>query len=203
MPVLTAPGCTNTDQCPVTPFPTAGSLCTPLTTAGGVNDLYFIPCSETLSEANLLNTAWWQALLDGDSPGTSLLGNVGAGLGSIAKKSDRRERLSSCKVEQIVSTTWALTYILKTFDKTSEKVTHEQLNTLLTSASRYLLVARMCDGDNTVLPIGTFTVSDVNWTVPDNSEEVQTVTIEISWVEFGLPKTYDITGLSTVVPKAA
>lgn len=203
MPVLTGPACINTDVCPVSPFPTATALCNPLYSVGGVNDLYFIPCNQETTEANILDTAWWQTILDGDSPASSFLGNMGAGLGSIAKKSDRKERLRSCMVEQIISTTWGLTYVLKTFDKSVDKITHEQINTLLINANRYQLVARMCDGDNTVLPIGPISVSDFNWTVPDNAEELQTITIEVSWVELGLPKTYDVTGLSAIIPKAA
>lgn len=202
MPVLSAAACVPTEACPASPFPTATALCIPLTSAGGVNDLYFIPCDQVMSEANILDTAWWQALVDGDSPNTSFLGNMGRGLGSIAKKTDRKERLSSCQVESLVSTTWALKYVLKTFDKSTEKVTHEQINALITNSKNYQLIARMCDGDNTVLPIGPMSLSDFNWIVPDNFEELQTIELELSWVEVGLPKTYDVTGLSAVVPKA-
>lgn len=203
MPVLTAAACLNADVCPVTPFPTATALCNPLTSAGGVSDLYFIPCDKVMSEANILSIEWWQGIVDGSSPGSSFLGNLGLGLGSIGKKADKKERVGSCKVEQIVSTTWALKYVLKTFDKSVDKITHAQINALINSAGRYLVIARMCDGDNTVLPIGVFSLSDFNWTVPDNFEEIQTVELEISWIELGLPKTYDVAGLSAVVPKAA
>lgn len=202
MPVLTAAACVPSVACPATPFPTATANCSCTTSTGGVNDLYIIPCDQVMSETNILDTAWWQSLLDGDSPGSTFLGNIGVGLGSIAKKTDKKERLSSCKVEQLVSTTWALKYVLKCFDKSSEKVTHEQINTLITASSNYQLIARMCDGDNTVLPIGPFATSDFNWVVPDNFEELQTIELELSWVEVGLPKTYDVTGLSAVVPKA-
>lgn len=159
-----------------------------------------------MSEANITSTAWWEALIAGESGASapvSFLGNIGQGLGSIAKKTDRKERVSSCKVEQLVSTTWAITYTLKCFDKSTEKVTHEQINALINSAKDYLLIARMCDGENTILPVGSFTLSDFNWTVPDNFEEVQSLLIELSWVELGMPKTYDVAGLSAVVPKAA
>lgn len=203
MPVLSAAACINSDVCPVTPFPTATAVCTPLTSAGGVNDLYFIPCDQEMTEENILDTAWWQALVDGDSPNSSFLGNIGIILGSIAKKSSQTSRIGSCKVEQIISTTWALKAVLKVFDKSVDKVTHEQINTLIASSSRYQVIARMCDGDNTVLPIGPFSLSDFDWVVPDNFEELQEVTLEISWIELGLPKTYDVTGLSAIVPKAA
>lgn len=203
MPVLTAAACLNTDVCPVSPFPVATALCNPLTSPGGVNDLYFIPCDQVMSEANILSVEWWQTIVDGSSPGSSFLGNIGLGLGSIAKKSDKKERIGSCKVEQVISTTWALKYVLKTFDKSVDKITHAQIDALINSSGRYLVVARMCDGENTVLPIGVFTLSDFNWTVPDNFEELQTVELEISWIQLGLPKTYEVAGLSAVVPKAA
>lgn len=203
MPVLTAAGCTVNANCPATLFPTATAQCDPQLSTGGVNDLYFIPCSQVMSEENILDTAWWQSLLEGDSPGSSFLGNIGAGLGSIAKKTDKKERLSSCKIEQVISTTWALKYTLKLFDKSVDKVTHEQINLLIRNSGNYLLIARMCDGADIVLPIGVFTVSDFNWNVPDNYEEVQSLDLELSWFELGLPKTYEVTGLSAVVPKAA
>jgi len=203
MPVLTAAACIPSVECPATPFPVATANCSCTLSTGGVNDLYFIPCSEELTEVNLLDTAWWSALKDGSSPGFSNLGNIGIGLGSVGKKTDKKERVSSCKVEQLVSTTWALKYVLKCFDKSAEKITHEQINALINNAGNYLLIARMCDGSDTVLPIGIFTVSDFNWIVPDNFEEVQSVELELSWFELRLPRTYDVSGLSAVVPKDA
>lgn len=156
-----------------------------------------------MSEANLTDTGWWQDLKDGSSPGTSFLGNLGIGLGSIGKKADKKDRFGSCEVERVVSTQWAIKYVMKCFDKSTEKVTHAQVNALITGSKNYLLIARMCDGDNTVLPVGSFTLSDFNWVVTDNVLDPQQVELEFSWFELGLPKTYDVTGLSAVVPKAA
>lgn len=202
MPLLTAASCIPSEACPATPFPVATANCTPTLTTGGVNDLYFIPCDQVLSEANITDTDWWQSLVDGDSPTGSFLGNIGIGLGSIGKKAVKSERVGSCKVEQPVSATWALKYVIKAFDKSSEKVTHDQVNTLINSSGKYLAIARMCDGENTVMPIGVFTTSDFDYIVPDNFEEIQSITFEISWFELGIPKTYDVTGLSAIVPKA-
>jgi len=204
MPVQTAAACVPSVECPASPFPVATANCSCTTSPGGVNDLYFIPCDQVMSEANILDAAgWWADILTAGSGGGSALGNMGAGLGSIAKKTDKKERLSSCKVERVISTTWALKYVLKCFDKSSEKITHDQINALITESRKYQLIARMCDGDNTVLPIGPMALSDFNWIVPDNFEELQTIELELSWVELGLPKTYSVAGLSAVVPKAA
>lgn len=209
MPVLTAAACNPSVDCPLVQFPQSSALCVCELAVGGVNDLYFIPCDQIMSEVNILDVAWWAEMIDdggsqseSDSGGASL-GRMGIGLGSIAKKSDKKERVGSCRTEQIVQTTWALTYVIKCFDKTSARTTTEQVNTLISRFSNFLLVARMCDGTDTILPIGRFTTSDFNWTVPDNSEEFQTITLELSWLELGLPKTYDVPGLSAVLPKAA
>jgi hypothetical protein len=198
MPVLTAPACNPSQDCELVEFPQSSALCVCELAVGGVNDLYFLPCTETMSETNLLNVAWWQGLLDDGK-----LGRLGIGLGSIGKKGDKKERIGSCRTEQIVQTTWALKYQIKCIDKTSDRVTTEQVTTLINKFNNFLLIARMCDGDDTVLPIGVFTTSDFNWVVPDNVEEYQMIELELSWLELGLPKTYDVAGLSAVLPKAA
>lgn len=198
MPVLNAPACIASVDCPVVEFPISPSLCNCDLTVGGVNDLYFIPCDRLLSEANLLDLAWWTDLV-----ADSALGRMGIGLGSIAKKSDRKERVGSCRTEQIVQTTWALQYQIKCLDKSSARTTQEQVNTLIRSFSKFQLIARMCEGEEQVLPVGVFTTSDFNWTVPDNAEEFQVVMLELSWLELGLPKTYDVPGLGAVVPKSS
>lgn len=203
MPLLSAAACIPSEACPAAPFPVATANCSCTLSPGGINDLYFIPCTSVMSEVNITNPTWWGELLDGGSGGSSILGNLGIGLGSIAQKTSKSERVGSCKVEQVISKTWAIKYVLKCFDKSSEKVTHEQINALIANSGHYLLIARMCDGDDTVLPVGSFTLSDFNWVVPDNFEEVQTLELELSWVELGMPKTYDVTGLSIVIPKAA
>lgn len=198
MPVLTAAACTTSEDCALVQFPQSSALCLCELSVGGINDLYFIPCTEVMSETNLLDLGWWQALIDDGN-----LGRMGMGLGSIAKKSDKKERVGSCRTEQIVQTTWALKYQIKCMDKTSARTTTEQVDTLITRFNNFLLIARMCDGTDTVLPIGIFTTSDFNWNVPDNAEEFQFVEIELSWLQLGLPRTYDVAGLSAVLPKAS
>lgn len=198
MPVLSAAACNPSEDCPLVTFPQSSALCVCDLAVGGINDLYFIPCDQVLSEVNILDVAWWQGLLDDDK-----LGRIGIGLGSIARKNNKTERVGSCRTEQIIQTTWALTYVIKCFDKSSARTTTDQVNTIITKFNNFLVVARMCDGSDTVLPIGKFTTSDFNWTVPDNFEEVQTAQFELSWNELGLPRSYDVAGLSAVLPKAA
>ena len=197
MPVLTGAACLVNDACPVVPLPMASAGCLPSLSFGGINDLYFIPCTEVMSEANILDTTWWTALIT-----NSYLGNIGLGLGTISKKSTKTEQIASCIPEQIISATWALKYTIKAIDKTSANTTRNQLNALLTKFSKFLLIARMCDGDDTVLPIGSYSVSDFDWSVPESYQDIQNVVIELSWIELALPTLYTVAGLSAIVPKA-
>ena len=200
MPVLTAAACIPTLDCPLVAFPQATESCDCTLSVGGVNALYFFPCTAVMSEENILDLEWWTDFVEGS--GLNGLATISGGLGSIAKKTDKKERVSSCRVEQLISTTWAITYVIKCFDKSSARTTNDQVNALITRMNNYILIARMCDGNDTILPIGPFTTSDFNWTVPDNFEEFQSMTIELSWLELGLPVTYDVAGLSAVLPKS-
>ena len=167
-PYLTGASCVVSEDCPSLPFPTTGPECSCGTVAGGVNEYYVIPCDEEFTEANVTSPAWYQGLIDANR-----LGRSGAVLGSITKLSDKKERVSSCRTEQLISVTWALKVVKKCFDKTVARATVAQMNALILNSNRFLLIARMCDGDEQILPIGTFNTNDFNWTVPDNFEELR------------------------------
>ncbi|MEO7049441.1 MAG: hypothetical protein ABI091_29320, partial [Ferruginibacter sp.] len=122
--------------------------------------------------------------------------------GSIGKKTTKSEKVASCRPEQITSVTWALKYTIKVIDKTSADKTRAQVTAMLQRFSNFQVIARMCDGADSVLPIGTFSVSDLDWVVPESSEDIQNISFEISWIEFALPKPYTVAGLSAIVPKA-
>ncbi len=195
MPFINTAACVL-GTCEPPSFPVTEAACDCTQAVGGINELYFIPCTETMSQSNVIDPAWWQALVDAGT-----LGRSGIGLGSIGKKTAKSERLSSCRPEQVTSITWALKFIIKCFDKTSARTTCAKMNELIQRASSYLVLGRMCDGDETVLPIGIFTTTDFDWTVPDNFEDKQQAMFELSWLEFGFPCTVDVPGLSAVVPK--
>lgn len=97
--------------------------------------------------------------------------------------------------------TWALKYTIKVFDKTSADTTTEQVNAVLKRFQNFQVVARMCDGPDTVLPIGVFSVSDFDWVVPESSDDIQSVSFELSWNELAKPKVYVVAGLSAIIPK--
>lgn len=195
-PYLTGAACTLEEGCGAPDFPATTAVCQCTPAVGGINELYFVPCTETFSQANVTSTEWWQGLLTAET-----LGRSGLGLGSIGKKSSKNERFSSCRVEQLTSLTWALKYQIKCMDKTAARSTQAKFNELLLNFDKYLLIARMCDGNEDVLPIGVFNTTDINWTVPDNFEENQVLEIELSWFELGVPTPVTVAGLSAIVPK--
>lgn len=196
MPYLSGPGCVLGD-CEPPLFPQLATQCVYTLAVGGISELYFIPCTETFTEVNVTDPYWWANLVD-----TGVLGRSGPGLGKIAKKSTKQERTASCNTEQVTSVVWALNFVKKYFDKTSARQTCAVLNELFTNFRKYLLVARMCEGEESILPIGTFTTSDSDWIVPDNFEEFQSAMLELSWIELGFPCTVDVPGLQAVLPKA-
>jgi hypothetical protein len=197
MPFLNAPSC-NITGCTPPAFPVTTGACTCDVAVGGINDLYFIPCTETMSEANVTDVSWWQDLLTAET-----LGKLGAGLGSIAQGAVQTARTASCRTEQIINITWNLTYQILCMDKTSARSTQAKGNEIINRFDKYLLIARMCDGDETVLPVGVFTPTSANWTVPDNTDENQVVELVLSWKEKALPTTVDVAGLNLILPKAA
>lgn len=197
MPVTTGAACSTSESCPIAPLPLASTICVPTLSYGGISDLYFLPCNLVMSETNILDIEWWTTLVNAGQ-----LGNLGLGLGSIGKKNVKTEKVSSCHPDQIISATWALKYTIKTIDKTSTDITTAQVNAIITKPSKFQVIARMCDGTDSILPIGTFSVSDFDWIVPESNEDVQTVMIELTWIEFAKPKLYTVAGLSAIVPKS-
>lgn len=199
MPFLSASACIA-DACAeeLSVFPVTAPSCTDEVAAGGINELYFIPCSEVLSEANVTSLTWWSGLQTGNK-----IGRSGLGIGSIGKTGTTTIKVASCRAEQLTSISWALRFTQRLFDKTSARSHVARMNALIKNFQSFVVVARMCDGADTVLPIGTFTTSDVDWIVPENSEDSQNIFFQLSWKELGMPKTVDVAGLSTVIPKLA
>lgn len=200
MPYQSGPACTILEGCAAPAFPQSTLQCLCEIALGGLNELYFVPCTDTFNEQNVTDVDWWTALVGTvEEPGP--LGRSGLGIGSIGKKTDKKERVASCRTEQLTSITWAIKFQIKCFDKSSARSTCAKMNELILKFDKYLVVARMCDGENTILPVGKFDTSDFNWTVPDNNEEAQIAEVELSWKELGFPCTVDVAGLSAVLPK--
>jgi hypothetical protein len=197
MPFNSGPACILGD-CPAPSFPVTDAACNCDFVVGGINEFYAIPCTETMSEANVVDTAWWQAMITAET-----LGRSGKGVGSIAQGNTATARISSCEPDGIISITWNFTFRVACWDKTSARTTSKKFTELLTKGAKYLIIARMCDGDETVLPIGRATVTAIDFVVPETNDELQTLQVVLSWKELAVPETIDVPGLAVILPKAA
>lgn len=196
-PFITGGGaCTVSEECPALPFPTIDAECDCDFAVGGINEYYIVPCSSEFTEENVTSPQWYTDLIEAGN-----LGRSGIILGGITKLGDKKERVGSCRTEQTISATWGFKFTKKCFDKTVARKTVKQMNALIKNANRFLVILRMCDGDETILPVGIFTTNDFNWVVPDNFEELQSVEATLAWKELGIPETVDVPGLNAVVPK--
>lgn len=187
-------------ECNVTTLPTkSASTCECTTWSGRLNDLYFIECSETISEANLLDTAWWQSVIDNNK-----IFNLGVGIGNYGQKNITTFDKGGCGSPSVEQIEWSLTYQVYCVDKTSSFYNHEFADTLLKGALKhYNLVARYCDGDNVILPIGKVDLSSFDSALPASTEEFMSFTYEFSWKGLYVPIPMIVTGLNTVLPKAS
>ncbi len=197
MPYINAPACVL-GECEAPAFPVTTAACSCEIVLGGIGELYIIPCTETLSQANVTDPEWWSGLIADNK-----LGRMGKGVGSISKGNVFKARTSSCGPEQIINIEWNLNFRELCQDISSARTTQKKYTELITRFSSYLVIARMCSGPETIMPIGKFTATDADYVVPEVIDEAQTVSIVLTWKERGLPETVDVAGLSTVLPMVA
>jgi hypothetical protein len=172
--------------------------CDCTTWTGRLNDLYFVECSETINAANLVDTTWWQTAIDNGK-----LFNLGIGIGSYAKKNITTFDKGGCGTATVEQIEWALTYKLFCVDKSTQFYNHEFADTMLKGAYRnYNLIARYCDGEEIILPIGKVNLSDFDSALPESTEEFMSFTYEFSWKGLWVPSPLTVAGLNSVLPKA-
>jgi hypothetical protein len=163
-----------------------------------LNDLYFIECSETINETNLLDTAWWQALVDNNK-----IFNLGIGIGSYGQKNITTFDKGGCGSASVEQIEWALSYQVFCIDKSTQYWNHEFAETIVKGALKhYNVVARYCDGTDVILPIGKVDLSSFNNELPASTEEFMSFQYEFSWKGLTVPTPLTVTGLSSVLPKA-
>lgn len=187
------------DTCVKVTLPVKSSQACDCTTWGGrINDLYFIDCSEEVSPANLIDTAWWTSLKTNDK-----IFNLGVGIGGYAKKNAITFDAGGCGVPTIQDIEWALTYQVFCMDKSSAMYTHEFANDLINGGLKnYNVIARFCDGDNMILPIGKVSLSDFNNELPTDITGFMSFSYEFSWKSMVVPTPLEVAGLQAVLPKA-
>jgi hypothetical protein len=187
-------------ECNVTTLPSKSSTtCDCTTWSGRLNDLYFIECDQVPSESNYLDTAYWQGLVDNDK-----IFNLGVGIGSYGQKNITTFDKGGCGSASVEQIEWQLTYQVYCIDKSTQFWNHEFADTIVKGAMKhYNLVARYCDGDNMILPIGKVNLSSFDSALPASTEEFMSFTYEFSWKGLYVPAPLDVPGLSSVLPKAS
>lgn len=186
-------------ECNPTSLPTKTSTtCECTTWSGRLNDLYFIECSETISEANLLDTAWWQSAIDDNK-----IKNLGVGIGAYGQKNITTFDKGGCGSASVEQIEWALTYKQYCVDKSSAFYNHEFAEAIVKGALKfYNVIARFCDGDDVILPIGKVDLSSFNNLLPESREEFMSFEYEFSWKGLVVPTPLIVTGLNNILPKA-
>ncbi len=189
----------GTNGCNTAALPTAiADACDRDVLGGRINDIYFIDCSEEISNANLIDTDWWAGLIT-----DSKIHNLGVGIGSYAKKNSATFDAGGCGSPTIESIEWAIQYELFCIDKGTTAHTHEFANALLNGATKnYNVVARLCGGDNLIVPIGKVDISDFDNILPNATDQFMSFKYEFSWKSMTVPHILDVAGLSTVLAKA-
>ncbi len=185
--------------CTKTVLPTKStSACDCNTWTGRLNDLYFIDCSEALNSANIVDIDWWEGLIaDGK------IFNFGVGIGGYKVKNTTTFDAGGCGSPSVENIEWQLTYQLFCIDKSSAMYTHEFASSLLNGAIKnYNVVARFCDGENMVLPIGAVTIGAFDNELPEDSNGFFSFKYEFNWKSMQPPFPIEIAGLSSVLQKA-
>lgn len=168
------------------------------TWTGRLNDLYFIDCSLAITEANLLDTAWWQANIDNGK-----IKNIGVGIGGFNQKAVTSFDAGGCGSATVEAIEWALNYQVFCVDKSSAYSTHEFASAMIGGALKnYNLIARFCDGDNVILPIGKVDLGSFDNALPTSTTEFMSFSYEFNWKSLSVPTPLEVAGLAAVLPKA-
>lgn len=170
------------------------------TWTGRLNDLYFVDCSSGISEANLLDTAWWSANLEAGK-----IKNIGVGIGGYQKEEVTTFDAGGCGDPTVEQVKWALNYQVFCIDKSSSFTTHSFADALINGAmAKYNLVARYCDAgaEDVIVPIGKVDLADFDNILPTATNEFMSFTFKFTWKALYSPRPLIVSGLNAVLPKA-
>jgi hypothetical protein len=189
----------SASACTLVTLPTIGAdNCQCNTWTGRINDIYLIECTQAINATNLVDTTWWQALIDSDK-----IRNLGVGIGSYGQSAITTFDAGGCGTATVEQIEWKLDYQIFCIDQSASYYTHEFISALIGGALRnYNLVARFCDGDNVILPIGKVNLSSFDNSLPASTTEFMSFTLQFGWKSMVVPTPLTVAGLSAVLPKA-
>jgi hypothetical protein len=191
--------CSGTPCNPIELVSPSGNGCECTTFSGRINDLYFVDCSLVLKEQDIIDPAWWTANLTAGK-----IIPVGVGIGGYQKKDVTTFDAGGCGEPSVEKIVWQLTYKLLCIDKSAAKKTHDFADALMQGAlSKYNLIIRYCDGQDTIAPIGGVSLADFDNLLPEATSEFMEFSFEFNWNSMTAPRPLDVPGLNAVLPKAA
>ena len=196
----------STGTCSSVELPALTASCACDTWKGRINDLYFVDCSLELTKANLLDTAWWTAAVNAGK-----IKKIGVGIGGYQKDEVTTFDAGGCGDATVEQIKWALNYQVFCIDQTSGGstdypegyYTHEFANALINGAlANYNLIARYCDGDEVIVPIGKVDLADFDNILPTATTEFMSFTYKFTWKSLKVPHPVTVPGLNAILPKA-
>lgn len=189
----------NTD-CQTEKLPEAPDSCNLEVWYGRVNEVLFVPCTEIIDTAWMLDlTNWTKFFVDAGFEGR----RTGKGIGSYTQTNATAvDTGANCGVPSLEGTksTWELTYRKVIIDRSAQLTTHAFANKLQAGAlSQYKLFARYCDAPDMILPIGKVSLSKFNNTLPESVDDFMNIEYGFQWKQMGIPTPVLIPGLSAVL----
>lgn len=124
----------------------------------------------------------------------SLVGYLGLDvIGGLTKSNTTKQKLSSCKPEEITSNTWDFKATFKKFDVSGLNSDCNLWNRFIQRSGSQHLVFLRCDypAEAFVLTAGSWTLSDVDLMIGEDSlSEVETRSFTASYESLAIPCTY-------------
>jgi hypothetical protein len=188
-------------QCATELLPVLGDPCDASVWQGRIDEILFVPCTEEIDEAWVLDLANWTAAFAGSPKGPGR--TSGKGIGDIQKSAVTAvDTGANCGVATVegAKATWQLSFRTLLIDKSDEFLTHEFANKLQAGAlSQYKLFARGCENHDIVFPIGTVSLTDYNETLPESTDDYLSISYVFQWKQKGIPTPILVQGLSAIV----
>lgn len=185
----------NTEQLPNITDP-----CNPEVWYGRLNEVLFVPCSEEIDEAWMMDLSNWESNF---ITGSFLGRRTGKGLGSYTQTTATAiDTGANCGIPTLEGTkfTYELTFKKVIIDKSTQLTTHEFANKIQSGAlSQYKIFGRYCDAPDMILPIGKVSLSKLINTLPEGLDEYMMIEYGFQWRQMGIPTPVLVSGLGAIL----
>ena len=190
-------------ECPVCITDTVGLYkeeCAQVFQGNRINELLLVPCSSIVNDTTVIDVQFWSDLFCGTTP---LGRRTGAVVGDIIGANGTAiDTGANCGIPSLVNVNkqFELTFFKRAFDSSEEFLTNKFFSELEKGGcDRYKIFARMCNFEDTLMPIGKVALTKNIFTLPQGIEDVMTLEIGLSWRQKGVPTPIKIPGLDAAL----